>query len=237
MDTSQIVGWHVKAFKVYGLWPPRNNSIPYNIWSIIVAMFLYIVHSLFKLSSVLFVSSVDDLTRVLLISSAVLTVSTKAFIVRLNNDTFVELIDFMEDMDRVIKFSEYQRYFEPLIKKSKIVFTCFTGFSYMCLISLIHQLMSTPPEEKIYLSTYYYPYESLRQPKVYLGGLVYEAIANFFFVIIFVALNFYGVMMMCILVGYIKILCEHLRSFGNDNSKNHKSELVAICEMYIGILR
>ncbi|XP_055305788.1 odorant receptor 94a-like [Sitodiplosis mosellana] len=42
-------------------------------------------------------------------------------------------------------------------------------------------------------------------------------------------------MMMCILVGYMNILCVRLRSFGNDNSKEHKLELVNIFEMYIGI--
>lgn len=237
MDTSQVVSWHIKMFKVFGLWPPKDNPVPYIIWSVAVAIFVFIFHSLFKLSSVIFVISVDDIIRILLMSSAIVTISLKALIVRVKTDTFSNLLDSMKDMDGRIQLNEYQKYLEPLIKKSRLIFTGFTIFSYLSWVSLIHQIIITPPEERVYLSTYYYPYESLRQPMIYIGGLVYEAIANFFLVPIFVALNFSGVMMLCILVGYINILCERLRSFGNYKLKNEKSELIDICEMYLGISR
>lgn len=237
MDSRKIVSCYVTTFKIYGLWPPTSNSIMYNIWAVMVAIFLYVVHSLFKVSSVLFVSTVDDAIHILLQSSAVVNISLKSFIVRVTKETFVKLLESMDDMDKRIRLIEHQEFLEPLVNRSKMVFKFFVSFSILSWISLIHQLIITPAHERIYLSTYYYPYDLLNHTFVYVGGLVYEAIANICMIPIFVALNFYGVILMCILIAYINILCERLRSFGNNNLKDQKLELVNICEMYIGILR
>lgn len=235
MDTRQVVDLYVKVFKIHGLLPPKDNPISYNIWAIIVALFLFIFHTLFKISSLIFVNSVDDIIRVLLIANAIVTISLKSFFVRVRRNVFANLLDCMHEMDKKIKFTEYQRFLEPLIDKSRLVYKSFSTYTFFCWISIIVQLMITPPEAKLYISTYYYPYESARKPLIYIGGLVYETVANGLMIPIFIALNFYGIMLLCILAGYINILCERLRAFGNDDSKGKKLELVEICEMYIGI--
>lgn len=240
MDTREIVSYYVKTFKVYGLWPPENNRMSYNIyniWSVIVVNLMFIVHSLFKLSSVIFASSVDDIVHILLVASAVVTISMKAFIVRAVKDTFIKLLDLMVDMDKNIQLSEYNTFLHPLVKRSKLVFKSYVLFVCVTWTSLIHQLFVTPPKERIYSSTYYYPYPSLKTPLIYVGGLVYEALANLFIIPIFCAFNLYGIMLMCILVSYIDILCKRLHSFGQGNPRDQKSALFNICELYIDISR
>lgn len=239
MDSREIIGSYVKVFKIYGLWPSEKSSFSYSLWSIVVSIFLYLLHTLFKLSSVVFANSIDEMVGILLVSSAVATISAKAFILKLRNGTFLELLNLIQYMDGKIHVNDQQKFLAPLINQSQFVFKSFIYYTCLCWTFLVIQVIISPPEKRIYSSTYFYPYESLKQPIIYVGGLIYEAMGNFLIIPIFVALNYYGVMLLCILVAYIDIFCGRLRSFGNKNLKISEQLrcLVEICEIYIGISR
>lgn len=238
MDSREIVSWFLKVFKYNGLWPPKNFSLIYTIWSFVVFSLLFILHLLFKICSVFFVKTVDEMVGILLISSAVLTIVAKACILRFDKDTFINLLNLMQDIDKKIQISEYNKYLDPLVKRSRFIFKLFIGVTMWNWSCLVIQVIISPPQEKMYLSTLLYPYEILKQPAVYIAGLFYEAIANLFIVPVFVALDLYVVMLLFVLISYINILCERLRVFGNEiNSQHSKLKLVEICDLYVGILR
>lgn len=238
MDSREIIGFQLKVFKISGIWPEKKFSFLYFTYSIVIGIFLYYFHVLFKLSSLLFINSIGEFTDISLLASAVAVITTKCVVLQIKRPIFNKLLDLIHEMDKKIHISEQQKFLAPLLKKTVLVNKISNICVYSSWFTLMIQIIIQTPQERVYKSTSLFPIEALQRHSIYIAGLFYEAIANFTLVPVFVAINFFAYYLICILVCHIQILCERFRSFGeNGKLTSQKQELVNIFKMYDNISR
>lgn len=240
MAFGQVINWHLKVFKLYECWSSDNKTKSYSIRSLGITIIHYLLiftFPIFKISSVFFVKSVNDIVNILLVSIVVIMIIIKGIIVRIKRNKIVELLEVTQDIDKDIQLIDYEKFVHPILTQSKLYFITYSCLAMSNLTLLVIHEMLASPEQRFYMSTYFYPSEFLRQPIIYISGLIYEAIGNLIVIPIFAAVDLYVVMLLYVLIAYINILSQRLQSFGyNDNdSKSQKFELVKICEMYMQI--
>lgn len=239
MDTRKVLNWHLKILRVLGLWPEPDDSIGYSIRSIVLGLFLFMSYPLFQFACVFFVNSVDDAVVILLLSSTMVTTVMKVYIVKSNRGTFADLLTLMQEMDQTISFSEHELFFVPIFQQCKLMFITFCSICYSSWVLLVLQTIVSPPESRLYLSTYLYPIEVLHLPIIYYGGLIYEAASNSIFIAVTQAVDLFGPSLLHVLGGNIDILCKRLQFYGTKKRNLHqqKTELVQLCRMYLRIIR
>lgn len=107
-------------------------------------------------------------------------------------------------------------------------------------IHVAMQVMMSPPNTRIWSSTFSYPVELLHHTNIYIGGILFQAFSNFSLVIVDVAVDTYGASLLHVLGGHLNILGKQLRNLGQNNMRNpeieRKTEMIEICEKYVSII-
>lgn len=77
MDSRNVLKWHIRVFKVCGMWPPDNRSPWYTVWMFVFCFAVNIVFPISLLTCVVFVNSINGMVDHLLISSTVFMAAIK----------------------------------------------------------------------------------------------------------------------------------------------------------------
>lgn len=242
MNSCLVLKWHLKIFKICGLWPSENSSIYYKILIIFYNVTVNIGFPISKIICGLWINSVDAAVDYLLIASSITVAAIKAINVLSKRNKFIQLFDVMKKLDQSITCKEYVEIFQQKCQHSDNLFFITLVSYFMSWICLAIQVIMSKPADRMWSSTYPYPSEFLHHQTIYGAGIIFQAIANFFIVLVDVAVDTYGPSLLHILGGHIEVFGKRLKALGKnctkyDDYKNEQKVLVDLCEKYILIIR
>lgn len=99
MDSRLVLKWHIRVFKLCGLWPPKGGSILYSIWVVFFTLTVNIGFPISQLICVLWIDSVNAAVDNMIITSSVIMAVVKGLNVLAKKKTFVELLQLMKELD------------------------------------------------------------------------------------------------------------------------------------------
>lgn len=242
MNSKVNIKYHLFFFKTLGLWPNlENGSVFYKIWSFMFCTFLYFGLPASHLVCVLFVGSVELIVDNLVLTSTVIMASIKAFNVLAQKRKFDQLLETLQKMDCEIIDPVSEEKLKKITKESHLIYFVFILIFSGAYINCLTQALASPPEQRIWSSTYLIPSDFLHRPKIYIGVLVYQIIANWFLCTLSVSLDTYGAILLHTLAGHVDALGYRLHKLGNDGNRrlsnaDNKLELVKICKNYVNLL-
>lgn len=239
MDSCLVLKWHIRLFKLCGLWPPENGSTLYSIWMVFFNWFVNVAYPISQIACGFWIESVDRMVDYVFITSSVIMVVIKGFNVLAKKKYFVELLRLIQELDATITTEEYEKHFKPKFQSLNTLLQFFT-FTYMgCWVFAVSQDIVADPSQKTYSSTYFYPSEFLHQRDIYTGGIMFQWIANLCQVIINIFVDTYGAWLTHILGGHIEVLSQRLQSLGinPEDSHDQEKELIKLCKKYLLIIR
>lgn len=139
----------------------------------------------------------------------------------------------MNELDETVKLKKHQDIFIPIYKESDFLFKFFCGSYFSAFTFLTTFVFLSPPENRIWSSTFLYPIAFLHHPAIYMGGLIFQFVSNLFCVNMDIAVDTYGSSLLNVLRGHLTVLgCEL-----SDLDDLNKQGLIECCEKYILILR
>lgn len=242
MNSQVVLKWHIRVFKMCGLWPPENGSVLYNIWAVFFTLSVYIGFPVSQLISVLYVDSVNAAVDHLVTVSSIAMAAIKGLNVLANRNTFSELLHLMEQLDESISHEEHEKVFKKKFRNSDRLLALFCVSYIGSWTCLAFQVFMSDPEQRLWSSTYLYPNEFLHQHSIYLGGIIFQSISNLLIVFVDIVVDTYGAALLYILGGHIEILSQHLQKLGNeckdyDGYRQEEGVLVELCKKYLLMIR
>lgn len=240
MYSVDLLKYHVAIFRWCGFWPYENGSCLYDCWSVLFSVVVAIGFPLTQLVCVAFVDSMDQIVEHLVLSSTVVMASVKGFNVMIQKRKLVQMFSILAEMDEnvAIEKANYKKIFKNVAKNCNMMSYAFF-VSYITSWSiLVLQVIFSHVENREWSSTYLYPSAYWRQPSIYWGVLIFQAVSNLILCIEDAAVDTYAVVLLDILGGHIDVLKIQLREFGaeRNDSIDYKT-LVRFCKNYTSIVR
>lgn len=242
MDSSKALKYHLKIFRLAGVWPEAASKyfLAYHIWTFFVILLLGILFPFSQILNIFFADSITEMVDRSVITSSVVIVVVKALNLYTKRRELNEFFEIMKELDDEIQ-EEYQiQRMKSAIKIShQLFFAYFYPYISTCVL-LVFQTIYSRPAIRLWSSTYAYPFDWAQKTKVYVIGLFIHGIANTCIVIFAVAADTYGAVLIHILSTHIDILQHRLTELGKNkkfSDKEHFDQLIYCCKAYESILR
>lgn len=240
MDSRLVLKWHIRVFKLCGLWPPEDGSILYSIWIVIFTLAVNIGFPISQLICVLWVDSVNAAVDHLVITSTVIMAVVKGLNVLAKKKTFVELLRLMNELDATVTSEEHDKIFKQKFRVSDGLLLLFCANYIGSWTCVAIQVIMSSPAHRLWSSTYLYPSEFLHDHRIYFGGIIFQSISNLLLVFVDIVVDTYGASLLHVLSGHIEVLgrrFQELRQNGSQANKQHEKTLIDLCKKYLLIIR
>lgn len=244
MDSVVVLKWHIRIYKVCGLWPPEQPSPLYFWYSVVFNILVNIVLPLSTISAVFFIDSIDLMVDHMVLTSTLIMVTIKSFNFIAKRKIFYEFLDILRELDKSVTPTEHRIHFVPAFRRADLLVKFFICNYYTnCLFIVLNALLAEP-EHRMLPSTHLYPIKCLHYPIVLFGGTIFQIITTLFQAAIDIAFDTYGAAIIDVVNAHITVLGEHLTVMGHSSYprseqsfQQNKLVLVDLCNKYILILR
>lgn len=244
MDSTENLRFHIITFRLAGLWPSEGGSLIYDIWAYVLNIVVCIGYPLFQLICVLYVASIAEIADHMAITISVINASVKALILRMKKRKSDELLKLMRKIDLQVTSSDAMEIMTKISKESAYLKYIFMLSYLNCCLCVALQVIFSPPDKRLWSSTYFYPteYVFMHKPMVYVGVLVFQVVGNFITCYLDAALDTYPPTLLHILGGHIDVLGLRIQELGHDrkqrssHNENNK-KLINICKDFVIILK
>lgn len=242
MDSREVLKWHIRVFKLCGLWPPEGGSILYSIWVVFFTLTVNFGFPVSQLICVLFVNSVNAAVDHLVITSTVIMAVVKGLNVLAKKKTFVQLLRLMKELDATVSAEEHKAIFKGKFRDSNCLILLFCANYIGSWLCVMVQVIMSDPAHRLWSSTYLYPLPLLHHRAIYVGGIFFQGISNLLLVFVDIAVDTYGASLLHVLGGHIEVLSQHIQSLGSKCTKpedyqREERVLIELCKKYLLIIR
>lgn len=238
MDSLQVLENHIFGFKLGGLWPGKDASVFYHIYSYLLFIVVDLGFPLSQIVCVFFVGSVEEVVDHLVLTSTVWMASFKALNVYFHQSSLQELFEVLKRLDKNVKLPSDQRRFEAIFSFSRHLVIVSFFFYLSAWVCIALQVIFSPPEKVVWTSTLLYPYRWAQGATIYKVGLAFQAASNLYLCSFDALLDTYGVILLNILGGHIDALSSRMRAIGQAvTGKKAYAELVDCIRSYELCLR
>lgn len=203
----------------------------------------FILGILFPISLILnffFVDSIIEMVDRSVITSSVIVVVLKALNLYATRSGFDEFLKIIKILDGEIHEESHIFQMNATIKLSHQLYFCYL-FPYVSTCGLLaFQTLFSAPANRLWQSTYSYPFKWAQNNQIYTSGLFIQGFANTCIVFFAVAADTYGVILIHILSTHINILQERLKILGKPKhftAEDNFNQLIYCCKIYENILR
>lgn len=220
VDTRPIFNYHIKIFKLFGLWPPKNPT-NLNRWHTFLA-FINFGYG-FMLTLILtfaFLKSLNGIIDNLLIFSIVLLITIKGSVLYYRKPKILEIFGIFDELNEQIRTSGEAVFVNEIIRECrlllKIIISCYlSAYTFLAVFNLIADI-----DNGFWPSTAFYPYEFAQLKWVYWSVFIYQGVADFVMCLTGTAVDTFGVFLSNILGSHLEVLRYKLRALGMNNSNN-----------------
>lgn len=242
MNSRNVLKWHIRVFKICGLWPPHGGSILYTIWSIFFTLTVYIGFPISQLAVVFFVDSVNAAVDHLVMTSTIVMAAIKGLNILVQRKNLIKLFGLMKELDETITIEEYNHVFKKKFQESDFLLLLFCVNYIGSWICVGIQVIMSDPGHRLYSSTHLLPNAFLHQQNIYVGGIIFQAISNLFMVFVDIVVDTYGASLLHVLGGHLDVLGQRLRELGKNCSETvhygqQNKKLIDLYKEYLLIIR
>lgn len=229
MDSSTVIKYQIKIFKIFGLRTSDPSSVSLFIWSFIVFVLAGLGLVLSQGISMLYASSLNDFIEQLLLICTTSTVAMKMIVFYCNQKSLTNALKSLREVDGNLKTHQDVDMMNDVYKICSRI-TIFYGCMYCGnMLSLFCQLPFMAREALTWRSTTLLPYQWAKDPTVYYSVLISQAIGNSMNCVISWAIDTYGLVLTLLLSRHFEVLGSHFEHF---DSHSHKSRLIDCLKYY-----
>lgn len=219
MDSSTVIKYQMKIFKIFGLRPSDSSNIFLFIWSFIVFILAGLGLVISQGISMLFASSLNDFIEQLLLFCTTSTVALKIIVFYFNQKSLTKVLLILRESDKNIKTGQDFDMMNDVYKICSRITTFYTIVYCGTISSMFCQLPFLAREELTWKSTSLLPYQCAKDPKVYYGVLISQAVGNTINCSISWAIDTYGLLLTLLLSKHFEILGSHFENFDSNSEK------------------
>lgn len=216
MDSSTVIKYQMKMFKIFGLRPSDPSSVLLFIWSFIVFVLAGLGLVISQGIAMLFASSLNDFIEQLLLFLTTSTVSLKMIVFYFNKKSLTKALLMLREADGNLKTHQdfdMMNDVHKICSRITIFYTCvYCG----TISSMFCQLPFLAKEELTWKSTSLLPYQCAKDPRVYYGVLIFQAIGNSMNCAISWAIDTYGLLLTLLLSKHFEVLGSHFAHFDSN---------------------
>lgn len=224
MDSLKVLKYHVIIFKLFGLWPSENPSIWSRLHSFFVITVIFIGFPGTLFLSMTFVSSLQQVVDILVITSSLAMAGIKGVNVFYQKWKLIEIFKIIKELDRDCDYDIEKKYFTDIFKESKLLFRLFMWAYLLAWTFLGLQSVGSKRGQGLWLSTSLFPFKFAEDKTLFYIVLVHQGISNFCICIIDATVDTYAVILSHILGGHVEVLGLRLRSVCDVNDMNGLSK-------------
>lgn len=201
------------VWRFFGIWPETNDGYLYIVIAIIAHALFSFTFTVCMLLSIGTAANAVEIADILLIAATFICTSTKAVILIVNRKVFLKALELFKELEIGTDTCPEEQ--DILLKASKSasrVWLMYSALGYTAVSSAVigpfingHVL--------VYPSVYPFDWESSRT--CYYLTLTYQAISNYFILIIMLTIDTYGPVMFLFLSTYLNILRLRLETAGS----------------------
>ncbi|XP_031621607.1 odorant receptor 33a-like [Contarinia nasturtii] len=170
------------------------------------------------------------------ITSSIITNVVKALNLYATRSGLNEFLMVIKGLDAEIHDESHIFKMNATIKLGHQLYFWYLGPYVSTCVLLVFQTIFSSPVNRMWQSTYSFPFEWAQQHQIYTSGLFIQGFANTCSVIFAVAADTYGVILIQILSTHIKILHERLEILGTLRHEKNFNKLIYCCKIYENIL-
>lgn len=224
-----------------GFWPmPTRFRVFYYMWTMLIFITIGTLFPISQIVNIFFAKSVTEMAERMVITSSVIVVAAKAFILYINRKGLDDLLQLLKDLDGEIQERSHINQLNSAVKLGRQMYIAYLFPYISTCVLLVFQTIYSRPENRMWSSTYAYPFEWAQRPAVYVSGLFIHGFSNTSIVIFALAVDTYGVILIHIVTTHIVILQERLQLLGKNRSLSDAeqyNQLVYCCKLYEKILK
>lgn len=216
MDSSTVIKYQMKIFKIFGLRPSDPSSVLLFIWSFIVFVLAGLGLVISQGTSMLFASSLNDFIEQLLLFCTTSTVTMKIYVFYFNQKSLTKVLVMLRKADGNLKTHQDFDMMNDVYKICSRI-TIFYTFVYCGTVSsMFCQLPFLAREELTWKSTSLLPYQFAKDPKLYYCVLISQAVGNSMNCAISWAIDTYGLLLTLLLSKHFEVLGLHIANVGSN---------------------
>lgn len=219
----------IRPFELFGIWPKRPSHPLYHIWTLIIFLIVGIAFPLSQLINCFFVDSIEAFVGILLVTSTVTVVVIKSVIIYKKRTKLMKILKILKNLDADVHETDHIEIVNLVLRQCKKIYFLFLFIYVFACVILTFQVCLVPPEYRMWPSTILYPYKWAKIHTIYIGGIVFQGIANTLICIFSGSGDTYGIILSNILVAHIQIFCKKLE-------KLEEEQIVKCCKIYEDIL-
>lgn len=216
MDSSFVIKYQMKIFKIFGLRPSDPSNVLLFIWSFIVFVLAGLGLVISQGTSMLFASSLNDFIEQLLLFCTTSTVAIKILVFYFNQKGLTKALAMLRKADGNLKTHQDFDMMNDVYKicsRITIFYTCLYGGN---ILAIFCQLPFLAREELTWKSTSLLPYRFAMDPRVYYGVLISQAVGNSMNCAISWAIDTYGLLLTLLLSKHFEVLGLHFENCGSN---------------------
>lgn len=217
INTQQIFNLHIRIYKIFGAWPPKNPGI-LNRLHMLLAHDINAIGLLVTFLVVIpFYSSIEGIAANLMISSVLIVIGIKTILIYYKKPKILQVFEIIKELDDRVTSKEEAAYLNHVIRECKIITKLFLVAYCSCWIFLVIVCIFTTAEKRLWPSTSLFPHEIAQHEWLYWIVFGFQVQFNLLLCFTAAASDTFGVFLCNILGGHLDVLGNKLRSLGTEN--------------------
>lgn len=214
MLSRQVMNFHLRAWKICGLWHQNDDSRLYVVYASIVWGSCFLIFPCVIALQLFFAESLSEFIEILLILPTSM-VAIKGVLVIMNHSKLLTLFDLMDKMDAAVKLNEHRAIVQTQINGSRFLLYLLSG-EYTCsmIANLLIVFLSTN-RALLFAMPRFWPFDYKNNDSSYYFVIGYQLIACSVIAFTSSSMDVYGLALYKILGAHVDVLGNKIAMVGH----------------------
>lgn len=219
MQSRQVMDFHLRAWKMCGLWHKSDDPRWYSVYASFVWGSCFLIFPCFIALQLFFAESISEFIRILLILPTAM-VAIKGVLVIINHSKLLTLFDLMDRMDAAVQLDEHRAIVQTQINGSQFLLYLLSG-EYVCSMAanLLIALLSTD-RALLFAMPRFWPFDYKNNDSMYYIVIGYQLVACSVIAFTSLSMDVYGLALYKILGAHVDVLGNKIAMVG------HRSRII-----------
>lgn len=237
MKSCQVMDFHLRAWKMCGLWHKTDDPRWYVVYASIVWVTCFVIFPCIIALQLFFAESLSEFIEILLILPTSM-VAIKGVLIIINHSKLQTLFDLMDKMDAAVQRDEHRAIVQTQINGSQFLLYLLSG-EYFCSMTanLLIALLSID-RALLFAMPRFWPFDYKNNDTMYYFVIGYQLVACSVIAFTSLSMDVYGLALYKILGAHLDVLGNKIAMVGHRSRSiedgSHKrlseTEWMQLCE-------
>lgn len=208
------MGFHLRAWKICGLWHKADDPKWYFVYASIVWGLCFLIFPCFIALQLFFAESLSEFIEILLILPTSM-VAIKGVLIIINHSRLLTVFDLMDKMDDAVQLDEHRAIVQTEINGSQFLLYLLSGeYVSSMLANLLIALLSTD-RALLFAMPRFWPFDYKNNDSLYYFVIGYQLIACSVIAFTSLSMDVYGLALYKILGAHVDVLGNKIAMIGH----------------------